>query len=166
MILIQNVTKKYGATIAVDDISLEIPAGEICCLIGPSGCGKSTALKLINRMLEPASGRIFIDGKDNRDFQPELLRRHIGYVIQNVGLFPHMTVAENIAVVPQLLSWKQEKIEERMEELFRTMRMESDQYRDKYPRELSGGEGTAESVWPERWHRIQRSSSWMNLSAQ
>ena len=140
MILIQNVTKKYGATIAVDDISLEIPTGEICCLIGPSGCGKSTTLKLINRMLEPASGRIFIDGKDNRDFQPELLRRHIGYVIQNVGLFPHMTVAENIAVVPQLLSWKQEKIEERMEELFRMMRMESDQYRDKYPRELSGGE--------------------------
>jgi len=140
MIQIQNVTKKYGANIAVNNISLEIPAGEICCLIGPSGCGKSTAVKLINRMLEPESGEIFIDGKDTRDFQPELLRRHIGYVIQNVGLFPHMTVAENIAVVPQLLLWKQEKIEERTEELFRMMRMKSDQYRDKYPRELSGGE--------------------------
>ena len=140
MIHIRNVTKKYGSSIAVDNISLEIPGGEICCLIGPSGCGKSTAVKLINRMLEPESGEILIDGKDTRDFQPELLRRHMGYVIQNVGLFPHMTVAENIAVVPQLLSWNREKIEERTEELFRMIRMESNQYRDKYPRELSGGE--------------------------
>ncbi|HOO89227.1 MAG TPA: ABC transporter ATP-binding protein [Syntrophales bacterium] len=140
MIHIRNVTKRYGTSIAVDDISLEIPTGEICCLIGPSGCGKSTLVKLINRMLEPEGGRILIDGKDTRDFQPELLRRHIGYVIQNVGLFPHMTVAENIAVVPQLLSWNREKIEGRTEGLFRLMRMEPNQYRDKYPRELSGGE--------------------------
>ena len=105
MITLEKVTKRYGETLAVDGLSLEVARGEVCVLIGPSGCGKTTTLRMINRLVRPTSGRIFIDGKDTSQVDPEKLRRSIGYAIQSVGLFPHLTVAENIAVVPQLLHW-------------------------------------------------------------
>ncbi len=103
MIKLEQVVKRYGDTLAVDGFSLEVEEGEVCVLIGPSGCGKTTTLRMINRLIEPTSGRILINGKDNSRVKPERLRRDIGYAIQSVGLFPHMNVAANIAVVPGLL---------------------------------------------------------------
>ena len=107
MICFDHVTKRYegGTHPAVDDLSLEIPEGQTVVLIGPSGCGKSTTLRMVNRLIEPESGTVSEDGRDVRDFPPEELRRHVGYAIQGVGLFPHYTVAENIGVVPRLLDW-------------------------------------------------------------
>lgn len=140
MIEIRNVTKKYGDFTAVNDISFTVEKGEVCVIIGPSGCGKSTTLKMINRMLEPNRGEIFVDGKNVAEIKPELLRRNIGYVIQYVGLFPHMTVAENIAVVPKLLSWQKDRIEKRVDELLKMIGLEPQKYSEKYPHELSGGE--------------------------
>lgn len=140
MIKLENVTKKYGDFTAVDGISFTVENGEVCVLIGPSGCGKSTTVKLINRMLEPTSGEIFVEGRNIRSERPDILRRKIGYVIQNIGLFPHMTVAENIAVVPKLLGWQHDRIEERTAELIDLIGLAPEQYAPKYPRELSGGE--------------------------
>lgn len=140
MIELRGVTKRYGAFTAVDDISFRVEQGEVCVLIGPSGCGKSTTLKLINRMLEPTAGEIYVNERSVRSERPEDLRRNIGYVIQSVGLFPHMSVSENIAVVPRLLKWKENRIEERTRELLDLIGLRHDRYGAKYPHELSGGE--------------------------
>jgi osmoprotectant transport system ATP-binding protein len=126
--------------LAVSDLSLEIPAGEICVLVGPSGCGKTTTMKMINRLIEPTSGRITIDGEDVMALPAVELRRRIGYVIQQVGLFPHLTVAENVAIVPRLLRWPAARVSDRVEELLNLVRLEPETYRDRYPAALSGGE--------------------------
>lgn len=140
MIVLRDVTKRYGETTAVDRVSFEVPAGEVCVLVGPSGCGKTTALRLINRLAEPTSGSIEIDGRDVMSVRPEELRRHIGYVIQSVGLFPHLTVAENIATVPKLLGWERPRYEKRVRELLEIVGLPHAEYGGSYPRELSGGQ--------------------------
>ena len=141
-ICFEKVTKVYpgGSAPAVDDISLEVPAGSFVVFLGPSGCGKTTLLKMVNRLIEPSEGTICLDGSDIRDFEITTLRRRIGYVIQQVGLFPHMTVAQNIAVVPELVGWGDGKIRERTVELLALMRMPPDEYMDRYPAQLSGGQ--------------------------
>ncbi|MFZ0832006.1 MAG: ATP-binding cassette domain-containing protein, partial [Mycobacterium sp.] len=141
-ILLDGVTKRYGpnAAPAVDNITLEIPAGEIVMLVGPSGCGKTTAMKMINRLIEPTSGRILIGDDDVTHRNPDELRRHIGYVIQGAGLFPHLTVGDNIAIVPRLLKWDKKRTAARVDELLDLVNLEAAQYRDRYPRELSGGQ--------------------------
>lgn len=140
MISLRHVSKRYGNSLAVDDLSLEIDRGEFCCLIGPSGCGKSTTLRMINRLVEPSSGAILVHGRDIRNARPEVLRRSMGYVIQSVGLFPHMTVQENIGVVPGLLGWSKDKTRQRARELLDMLALPPDEYGGKYPRQLSGGE--------------------------
>jgi osmoprotectant transport system ATP-binding protein len=125
---------------AVDNLSMEIPEGEIVIFVGPSGCGKTTTMKLINRIIEPTSGRIVLDGEDVTKVNPDQLRRRIGYVIQQIGLFPHHTIAENIATVPKLLGWDRKRINERVDELLETVGMDPRQYRNRYPKELSGGQ--------------------------
>ena len=125
---------------AVDDLSMEIPEGEIVILVGPSGCGKTTTMKMINRIIEPTSGRIFLDDEDVTKVNPDQLRRRIGYVIQQIGLFPHMTIADNVATVPKLLGWKKERITDRVDELLETVGMDPKSYRNRYPKELSGGQ--------------------------
>ena len=140
MIALQNLTKRYGDRLAVDDLSFEAADGEVIVLIGPSGCGKTTTLRMINRLIEPTSGRVLIDGTDAATLRPEELRRHIGYVIQSVGLFPHLTVAQNIATVPKLLGWRDARIASRTEELLALVGLEPAEYAGKYPRQLSGGE--------------------------
>src|SRR5256885_4968269 len=114
---LREVTKRYGDTVAVDHLSLTIPAGRICVLIGPSGCGKTTSLRMVNRLIEPTSGEILIDGQNVLREDPTQLRRRIGYVIQQVGLFPHQTIADNVATVPKLLGWTAERIAARVTEL-------------------------------------------------
>ena len=142
LIRLENVGKIYPGTDApaVADLTLDINKGEILVLVGPSGCGKSTTLRLINRMIEPTSGRIIFDGEDVTHVNADLLRRRIGYVIQQIGLFPHRTIAENISTVPNLLGWDKEKTAERVDELLETVGMDPDIYRSRYPRELSGGQ--------------------------
>ncbi len=142
MITFEHVTKRYegGSHPAVDDLSLVIPEGQTVVLIGPSGCGKSTTLRMVNRLIEPDSGTVSEDGRNVRDFPPEQLRRHVGYAIQGVGLFPHFTVAENIAVVPGLLGWDAERTSVRVAELLDLVGLDADTYAGKYPDELSGGE--------------------------
>ncbi len=140
MIELEGVSKDYDGVPAVRDLNLKVNEGEVCVLIGPSGCGKSTTLRLINRLLEPTVGTVRVQGRDVRSFQPALLRRRIGYVIQNVGLFPHLTVAENIGVVPHLLGWDRRRIAGRADELLALIGLAPDRYRDKTPAELSGGE--------------------------
>ncbi len=125
---------------AVDDVSLTVDAGELVVLLGPSGCGKSTFLRTINRLVRPLTGTVAVDGRDVADGTPEALRRGIGYVIQAVGLFPHLTVAQNIAIVPGLIGWKRERIAARVDELLTLTRLEPKRYRDRLPRQLSGGE--------------------------
>ena len=141
-ILLDGVSKRYDAKSApaVDDITMEIPAGEIVMLVGPSGCGKTTTMKMINRLIEPTSGRILIGDDDVTQRDPDQLRRHIGYVIQGAGLFPHLTVADNIAIVPKLLKWDKARITARVDELLDLVNLEPARYRDRYPRELSGGQ--------------------------
>lgn len=140
MIRLEQVTKIYVNSVAVDHLSLEIGNKELCVLIGPSGCGKTTTLRMINRLIEPTSGKIFIDGKEIHTVNPVQLRRSIGYSIQNVGLFPHMTVAANIAIVPELLHWDKKLIQNRVEELLNTVGLDPAHHLLKYPKELSGGE--------------------------
>ncbi|MGZ4339873.1 MAG: ABC transporter ATP-binding protein [Gaiellaceae bacterium] len=140
-IVFDHVTKKYAGrdAAAVDDLSLEIPAGTFCVLVGPSGGGKTTALKMVNRLIPFDSGQIRIDGRDIAELPLTELRRGIGYVIQQVGLFPHMTVGENIATVPRLLRWSKQKTQERVVELLETVGLESTDAA-RYPSELSGGQ--------------------------
>jgi osmoprotectant transport system ATP-binding protein len=125
---------------AVHDVDLTIAAGEFAVLLGPSGCGKSTLLRTINRLVEPTAGTVLIDGADVRERDATELRRGIGYVIQAVGLFPHHTVAQNVAVVPRLLGWDDARVRDRVDELLGLIRLDPAQYRDRKPRELSGGE--------------------------
>ena len=125
---------------AVHDVDLVVEPGELAVLLGPSGCGKSTLLRTINRLVEPTAGTVLIDGGDVRDRDPDELRRTIGYVIQAVGLFPHYTVAQNVGVVPRLLGWDDARIAARVDELLALVRLEPQRYRDRRPRELSGGE--------------------------
>lgn len=141
-IRLEGVTKRYRGqqSAAVDDVTMEIPAGEIVMLVGPSGCGKTTTMKMINRLIEPTSGRILIGDEDVTHKDPDELRRHIGYVIQGAGLFPHYTVGDNIGLVPKLLKWDNAKIRKRVDEMLELVSLEPDQYRDRFPRELSGGQ--------------------------
>jgi len=134
-------TKRYpgSAKAAVEDLSLELPAGEICVLVGPSGCGKTTAMRMVNRTVEMTAGDIFIGERSVRDRNPAQLRREIGYVIQQIGLFPHRTIAENIAAVPQLLGWKKERAAARSAELLALVGLDPD-LADRYPAQLSGGQ--------------------------
>jgi osmoprotectant transport system ATP-binding protein len=142
MIRMENVTKRYaeGAAPSVDNLTLEVPEGSTVALIGPSGCGKTTTMRMINRLIEPTEGRIFVNGEDVTQADPVQLRRHIGYVIQNVGLFPHMTIAENIAAVPNLLGWDQARIRTRTAELLDLVGLDPKEMLNRYPRQLSGGQ--------------------------
>jgi osmoprotectant transport system ATP-binding protein len=142
IVAFEHVTKRYpGAEApAVNDLTLEIPAGEICVLVGPSGCGKTTSMKMVNRLIDPTGGRITIDGRDVMSIPAVELRRGIGYVIQQVGLFPHLTIGANTAVVPTLLSWDRARIRARTDELLELVGLPPADYRDRYPAELSGGE--------------------------
>ncbi|MGC4377694.1 ABC transporter ATP-binding protein [Fictibacillus sp. Mic-4] len=141
MIKLENVEKKYSdGYVALKNINLECKEGEITVLIGPSGCGKSTTMKLINRLIHPTKGKVYINGKDISEVNPVELRRKIGYVIQHIGLFPHMTIAENVAVVPNLLNWEKEKTDRRINELMKLVGLDPQTYRNRYPKELSGGQ--------------------------
>ncbi len=141
-IRLENVTKQYPGSklVAVGGLSLTIPAGEIVMFVGPSGCGKTTSLKMINRLIEPTSGVISIAGEDVRKQSADELRRRVGYVIQGGSLFPHMTVAKNIALVPKMLGWGDDRIKKRTDELLDLVSLDPSRYRDRYPRELSGGQ--------------------------
>ncbi|MBO7743369.1 betaine/proline/choline family ABC transporter ATP-binding protein [Paenibacillus sp. MWE-103] len=141
MIVMSNVNKVYpDGYQALKNINLEFKQGELTVLIGPSGCGKSTTMKMINHLVTPTSGSILIDGKDTRDIDPVELRRGIGYVIQSIGLFPHMTIGRNVGVVPRLKKWPAGRIEQRVDELLKLVGLEPSTYRDRYPSELSGGQ--------------------------
>ena len=144
-VVFEHVTKRYAGTGsgnpgAVEDLSLEIPAGKVCVLVGPSGCGKTTSLKMVNRLIEPTSGRILIGDTDVAKQDVIQLRRGIGYVIQQVGLFPHQTVGENVATVPRLLGWEESKRRARASELLELVGLDPARYADRYPAALSGGE--------------------------
>jgi osmoprotectant transport system ATP-binding protein len=141
MIVLKQVSKTYDTGhVAVCNVSLQVPAGQMLVLVGGSGCGKTTTLKMINRLVEPTSGRIEVDGRDVLSVDPVQLRRGIGYVLQGSGLFPHLSVAENIAVVPRLLNWPAERIERRVDELLRLVRLPPTEFRSRMPRQLSGGQ--------------------------
>ena len=142
MITLEQLTKRYPGHDAavVDALDLAIPEGEIVILVGPSGCGKTTTLKMINRIVEPTSGTIRLQGEDVTHTDADRLRRRIGYVIQQIGLFPHQTIARNIAAVPRLLGWDQRRTDERVDELLDLVGLEPSTYRDRYPKQLSGGQ--------------------------
>jgi osmoprotectant transport system ATP-binding protein len=137
-----DVTKRYaGMSVdAVDAINMDIAAGEIVVLVGPSGCGKTTTMRMINRLIEPTSGQILIGDDDVLALDEVELRRRIGYVIQQIGLFPHLTIAANVALVPRLLKWEKSRITERVDELLTLVGLEPADFRDRYPRQLSGGQ--------------------------
>jgi osmoprotectant transport system ATP-binding protein len=141
VITLDRVTKRYSADYAaVTELSFTVPDGELCVLVGPSGCGKTTTLRMINRLIEPSGGRILIDGTDVLKMDPVELRRDIGYVIQQGGLFPHRRVADNVATVPRLLGWDKDRTEARVRELLELVRLDPAQYGRRFPHELSGGE--------------------------
>lgn len=140
MIEYRNVRKYYGDQLIIQDINMKVEDGEFVVIIGPSGCGKTTAIKMLNRLLETSDGNILINGIDNKEMDLIQLRTMIGYVIQQIGLFPNMTVEENISVVPQILKWNKEKTKERVRELLSMVNMPYDSYAKKYPRQLSGGQ--------------------------
>jgi osmoprotectant transport system ATP-binding protein len=141
VIRLENVNKGFaGGSNAVRDLTLEIPGAQTCVLIGPSGCGKTTTLRMINRLTTPDSGRILIDGEDTGDVDPAKLRLKMGYVIQNTGLFPHMTVGDNVGTVPRLWDWDKARIKARVEELLELVGLDPREYRDRYPHQLSGGQ--------------------------
>lgn len=142
LIEFKNVHKRYRGSShdVLNDLNLICHEGEITSFIGPSGCGKTTTMKLINRLINPTKGQVLVDGKDISTVNPVDLRREIGYVIQHVGLFPHMTIAKNVAVVPRLLKWEESKINPRVDELLNMVGLPPEQYRDRYPSELSGGQ--------------------------
>ncbi|MDQ3484873.1 MAG: ATP-binding cassette domain-containing protein, partial [Actinomycetota bacterium] len=141
MIRLQGVGKTYpGGSVAVRELDLDVCRGELVTLVGPSGCGKSTTLKMINRLIEPSTGRIELGGEDVTQMDAVKLRRRIGYVIQQIGLFPHQTIRANVATLPGLLGWKKEKTRDRVDELLHTMGLDPDEFGDRYPHQLSGGQ--------------------------
>jgi osmoprotectant transport system ATP-binding protein len=145
MIKLENLTKQFnqknGQTMkAVDNVNLNVPEGEMCVLLGPSGCGKTTTLKMINRLIMPSSGKILINDKDTSEMDIVTLRRNIGYVIQQIGLFPNMTIEENITVVPRMLGWDKAKCKTRAQELMEMVALDSKKFLHRYPREMSGGQ--------------------------
>jgi len=141
MIILDGVSKSYdGSGFAVRELDLQIAEGELLVIVGASGSGKSTTLRLINRLLEPSSGRIFVDGEDTALLDPVSLRRGIGYVIQDVGLFPHLTVAENVAVLPSLMNWERRRTEKRVLELLELVRLPFEEFGSRMPDQLSGGQ--------------------------
>jgi osmoprotectant transport system ATP-binding protein len=140
MIELQNISKDFDGVVVLENISMKIQTGELVMLIGPSGCGKSTLLRLVNRMIEASSGTILIDGRDTGSLDPVLLRRGIGYVIQSIGLFPHMSVLENIEVVPSIIGTVKNERKKRAEELLEMVGLEPNQFANRYPNELSGGQ--------------------------
>ena len=141
MIRLEALTKRWdNGHVAVDALDLEVAEGEICMLVGPSGCGKTTTLKMVNRLVEPSSGRIVLAGDDVTSSDPVLLRRRIGYVIQQVGLFPHLTVADNVATVPRLLKWDKDRVRKRVDELLELVGLDPSLYGRRYPHQLSGGQ--------------------------
>ena len=140
MITIENLTKRYGPATVVDDVSMVIERNSVTVIVGSSGSGKSTLLRMINRLVEPTSGRVLIDGKDTANDPPHELRRRIGYAIQGHGLFPHRTVAENIATVPRLLKWEESRIHARVAELLGVFQLDPATFAEKFPYQLSGGQ--------------------------
>jgi osmoprotectant transport system ATP-binding protein len=140
VIELRALTKRYGSTVVVDRLSLAVGGGELLVLLGGSGCGKTTTLKMINRLVDPTSGMVCIGGVDTATLQPHDLRRQIGYCFQRVGLFPHLTVAENVGVTPTLLGWAPDRVRRRVDELLRLVDLEPGVFRDRYPAELSGGQ--------------------------
>jgi osmoprotectant transport system ATP-binding protein len=142
MIKFRRVSKTYPGSDrpVVNDLSFEILEGEVCVLVGPSGCGKTTTMRMVNRLIEPTEGEVLIDGEPNTAMSGTQLRRKIGYAIQQIGLFPHRTIAENIATVPSLLNWDKQRIKERVDELLELVGLDTNEYRDRYPAELSGGQ--------------------------
>jgi osmoprotectant transport system ATP-binding protein len=141
MIRLEGVGKRYpDGTVAVHDLDLDVPEGELVVLVGPSGCGKSTTLKMVNRLIEPTSGRILLEGEDVTRVDPVALRRRMGYVIQQVGLFPHQSVGANVATVPRLLGWDRARITQRVSELLELVGLEPSRYSQRYPHQLSGGQ--------------------------
>jgi osmoprotectant transport system ATP-binding protein len=138
----RDATKRYPGQDepAVDQLSLEVPAGEICVLVGPSGCGKTTAMRMVNRMIDITAGDILLDGTSVRERRPAELRREIGYVIQQIGLFPHLTIADNVATVPKLLGWSRDRIRARVDELLELVQLDPRETRSRYPAQLSGGQ--------------------------
>jgi osmoprotectant transport system ATP-binding protein len=140
VIILQDLVKRYGDRTAVDGVSLQIASGECVFLLGGSGCGKTTTLKMVNRLVEPTSGRVLVDGHDTREAEPHALRRRIGYVFQQVGLFPHLNVAENVGVTPALLGWERRRIRRRVDELLERVELPPAEYRHLGPEQLSGGQ--------------------------
>jgi osmoprotectant transport system ATP-binding protein len=142
MIEFRDVSKTYAGSDrpVVKDLSFTIPDGDICVLVGPSGCGKTTSMRMVNRLIEPSSGEILIDGEPNTKMSGTQLRRKIGYAIQQIGLFPHRTISDNIGTVPILLGWDKDRIASRVDELLELVSLDPDQYRGRYPAELSGGQ--------------------------
>ena len=141
MIRLEGVSKRFpDGTLAVEHLDLSVPRGEIVCLVGPSGCGKTTTMKMINRLVEPSTGRIVLDGEDVTQVDPVQLRRRTGYVIQQVGLFPHQRVWENVATVPTLLGWDKTRRRARADELLELVGLDPGVYRDRWPAQLSGGQ--------------------------
>jgi osmoprotectant transport system ATP-binding protein len=140
MIELQSLSKRYGAHVAVDALDLTIADGELLVLLGGSGCGKTTTLKMVNRLIEPTSGRVLVDGDDVATIAPHELRRRIGYAFQRVGLFPHLSIAENVAVTPSLLGWDAQRIERRVDELLELVELDPAATRERRPDELSGGQ--------------------------
>src|SRR3981081_3943683 len=136
MIRLESVTKRYGDQVAVDNLSLDVGEGEVCVLVGPSGCGKTTTMKMINRLIEPSSGKIYVNDRDVANVDPVELRRGIGYVIQQVGLFPHETVAGNVATVPRLLGWDKKRVANRVHELLELVGLDPQQFAHRYSSEL------------------------------
>ena len=144
MIKLEQLTKVFNTptrqVVAADRINMEVATGEICVLLGPSGCGKTTTLKMVNRIVTPTSGKVLIDGQDTTDMPTVELRRKIGYVIQQVGLFPNMTIEENVCVVPRLLGWDMNRARKRAAELLEMMALDPTTFLKRYPKELSGGQ--------------------------
>ena len=141
MIRLEGVTKRYpGGQVAVRGLTIQFPTGQLTMLVGPSGCGKTTTLKMINRLIEPTEGRIFHDDQDVTHIDPVALRLRMGYVIQNVGLFPHLSIADNVATVPRLLRWDKERIRRRVDELLELVGLDPKQFGHRYPHQLSGGQ--------------------------
>ncbi len=141
MIRLDRVSKRYAdGTVAVHELSLDVRPGEVCVLVGPSGCGKTTTMRMVNRLVEPSSGHLFVGGQDVTDIDPVQLRRQIGYVIQQVGLFPHLTVRRNVATVPELLGWNKARISARVDDLLELVGLDPALHGDRYPHQLSGGQ--------------------------